>query len=221
MPSQPSPQPDGRLETLLGLTGCMKPTTYHEITGRGLRAQAEQAGKPCTELRPTRPIPLARHDFWGVGDRAYRHVRTQPVPEQLTGFLIAGPARGRRAALALTARLGAGAVFVAFGAGKFASHAAEADSFERYGLPHPDTFVYAIGALELVGGALLIVGLATRLAALGLAGDMVGAIIVSGILRGEAISLTLAPAQLAAMLYLLWAGPGCRALDRRLASHAP
>ena len=46
------------------------------------------------------------------------------------------------------------------------------------------------------------------LAALVLAGDMVGAIIVSGIAKGEIVSLTLAPAELAAMLIVLWAGPG-------------
>ncbi len=139
----------------------------------------------------------------------------------LREVLVAGPRTGRRATIALGARLGAGVVFVVFGIGKFTSHASEVDSFRTYGLPWPDAFVYAIGALELLGGALLIAGLATRLAALALAGDMVGAIVVSGILQGEAISLTLAPAQLAAMLYLLWTGPGCWALDRRLPAGEP
>jgi putative oxidoreductase len=70
--------------------------------------------------------------------------------------------------------------------------------------------------VELLGGALLIAGLPTRLAAIVLAGNMVGAIVVSGIMQGEAISLTLAPAQLAAMIYLLWTGPGAPALDHRV-----
>ena len=64
---------------------------------------------------------------------------------------------------------------------------------------------------------MLLLGLGTRLAALILAGDMVGAIVVSGIGEGEAISLTLAPALLLAMAFLIWVGPGGRALDRRLA----
>ncbi|MEA2387762.1 MAG: hypothetical protein QOG41_535, partial [Thermoleophilaceae bacterium] len=69
----------------------------------------------------------------------------------------------------------------------------------------PDAFVYAIGVLEIAGGLLLVAGLLVSLVALALAGDMVGAIIVSGIKQGEAISLTLAPALLVVMLLLLWA----------------
>src|SRR6266850_1473353 len=53
-------------------------------------------------------------------------------------------------------------------------------------------------------------------AAIVLAGDMVGAIIVSGIGLGELVSLTLAPAELALCLFLVWTGPGAFALDRRL-----
>ena len=132
--------------------------------------------------------------------------------------LVAGPATGACATASLLLRLGCGAVFVAFGVGKFTSHASEVTSFRTYGLPSPEAFVYLIGVLEVVGGVLLIVGLATRLAALILAGDMVGAIIVSGVGRGEMISLTLAPALLAGMLFLLYTGPGRRSLDHYLFS---
>jgi hypothetical protein len=45
-----------------------------------------------------------------------------------------------------------------------------------------------------------------------LAGDMVGAIIVSGIAKGELVSLTLAPAELLGMLIVLSAGPGAYSL---------
>lgn len=107
-------------------------------------------------------------------------------------------------------------VFVAFGVGKFTSHRTEVESFEDYGLPSPDAFTYAIGVVEIAGGLMLLTGLATRLAALVLAGDMVGAIAVSGLGEGETISLTLAPALLLAMGFLLWVGPGRGALDRRL-----
>ena len=69
-----------------------------------------------------------------------------------------------------------------------------------------------IGLVELVGGLLLIIGVLTRLAALVLAGDMIGAIVPSGIAKGEILILTLAPAELVAMLVLLWTGPGATSL---------
>ena len=108
----------------------------------------------------------------------------------------------------LLVRLASGGVFVAFGAGKFVNHASELASFRIYGLPVPEAFVIVIGVVELVGGLLLITGMLTRPAALVLAGDMVGAIIVSGIARGEIVSLTLAPAQLVVMVALAVTGPG-------------
>ena len=101
-------------------------------------------------------------------------------------------------------RVAAGIVFVVFGVGKFSQHEAEVDSFESYGLPAPDAFVYAIGVLEIVGGLMLIAGVLVWLVALALAGNMVGAIVVSGIGEGEVVpSLTLAPALLVVMLVLL------------------
>ena len=109
-------------------------------------------------------------------------------------------------------RLISGGVFIVFGIGKFVNHASELASFKSYGLPAPDAFVVVVGLIELVGGLLLLIGVLTRPAALALAGDMIGAIVVSGIAKGELISLTLAPAQLVVMLVLLWMGPGARSL---------
>jgi putative oxidoreductase len=116
-------------------------------------------------------------------------------------------------------RVVAGVVFVVFGIGKFSQHATEVDSFRTYGLPAPEAFVDAIGVLEIAGGLMLIAGVLVRLAALALAGDMAGAIVVSGIKEGELISLTLAPALLVAMLVLLFrraspSGPARRAGPR-------
>jgi putative oxidoreductase len=113
------------------------------------------------------------------------------------------------------ARVAAAAVFIAFGVAKFTNHESEAASFETYGLPEPGAFAYAIGVLEIGGGLLLLIGLLTRLTALALAGDMVGAIVVSGIKEGEIISLTLAPALLVVMVLLLRFGPGRPAVDSR------
>jgi putative oxidoreductase len=112
----------------------------------------------------------------------------------------------------LLLRLLSGGVFVAFGLGKFINHGSELASFEAYGLPAPAAFVIVIGVIELVGGLLLVLGTLTRPAAFALAGDMVGAIVVSGIARGEVVSLTFAPAELVAMLVLLWTGPGALSL---------
>ena len=105
-------------------------------------------------------------------------------------------------------RVASGGVFVAFGAGKFVNHASELASFKAYGLPAPGVFVVVIGVIELGGGLLLIAGLLIRPAAGVLAGDMIGAIVVSGVANGELISLTLAPVELVAMLTLLWTGSG-------------
>ena len=113
-------------------------------------------------------------------------------------------------------RITSGLIFVVFGLGKFVSHASEARSFARYGLPWPGVFASAIGGLELVLGLLLLVGLATRLVALILAGDMIGAIATAGRVEGGAINLGLAPALLVVMLFLIWAGAGRRSLDDRL-----
>lgn len=99
-----------------------------------------------------------------------------------------------------------------FGIGKFANHGSEAASFKGYGLPAPAAFASLIGIVELLGGLLLLAGLGTRITSALLAGDMVGAILVSGILHGERISLTLAPALLACMLLLIAFGPGNRLL---------
>jgi putative oxidoreductase len=105
-------------------------------------------------------------------------------------------------------RAASGGVFIAFGAGKFVNHASELASFKTYGLPAPGVFVVVIGVIEVVGGVLLIAGVLLRPAAAVLAGDMIGAIVISGIARGELISLTLAPVELVAMLALLWTGSG-------------
>ncbi|MGN6869720.1 MAG: DoxX family protein [Solirubrobacteraceae bacterium] len=100
-------------------------------------------------------------------------------------------------------RLISGVVFVVFGAGKFVNHSSELASFRTYGLPAPEVFVIVIGVIELAGGTLLLANRFVKPVALVLAADMIGAIIVSGIARGELISLTLAPALLLVMVALL------------------
>lgn len=132
--------------------------------------------------------------------------------------LLADPGRlaNRPAGWPLFAvRVVSGVIFIVFGLGKFVDHASETHSFRGYGLPAPAVFTVVIGVLELVGGVLVLTGLLTRLAALLLAGDMVGAIITSGLMHGERISLTLAPALLVAMTALALFGPGQCSMDAR------
>jgi uncharacterized membrane protein YphA (DoxX/SURF4 family) len=100
-------------------------------------------------------------------------------------------------------RLGPAGVFLLFGADEFVNHARNVGGFTNYGLPDPSAFSYAIGSLEIVGALSLLSGIALLPAAIALAGDMVGAIIVSGIALGELVSLTLAPVMLVAMLTLI------------------
>jgi uncharacterized membrane protein YphA (DoxX/SURF4 family) len=108
-----------------------------------------------------------------------------------------------RFVLTLFTRLVPAAVFLLFGADEFVNHGRNARSFALYGLPDPSAFSYAIGSLEIVGALALLFGVALLPAAVALAGDMVGAIVVSGIALGELVSLTLAPVMLVAMLTLI------------------
>src|SRR5215468_3035823 len=117
------------------------------------------------------------------------------------------------------ARWVAAIIFVSFGATKFANHGAELASFRHYPLPAPGFVVYLAGVVEVAGGLLLAAGLVTRLAALALAGDMIGAIVVSGLARGEVISLTLAPVLLVAMIILIRSGGGRWSVDNQIAAH--
>jgi putative oxidoreductase len=113
-------------------------------------------------------------------------------------------------------RVTAGAVFLAFGPGKFVRHAAEASSFERYGIPFADAATYAVGALEIVGGVALVLGLLVRPVALVLAANLVVAVATAGRIDGGAVNLGLAPVLIVLLVALALGGGGPRSLDRRL-----
>src|SRR5215468_8049875 len=101
------------------------------------------------------------------------------------------------------ARWAVAGIFLGFGVTKFSNHAAELASFSHYPLPAPALVVSLVGVLEIGGGLLLAAGLLTRLAALALDADMIGAVVVSGLARWEAVSLTLAPPLLLATMIIL------------------
>jgi putative oxidoreductase len=124
--------------------------------------------------------------------------------------------RGRAAAATTAVRVVTGVFSISVSISKFTEHSTEVADFHRYGVPIPEVAVYVVGAVELIGGIALALGLLTRLAALLLAGDMIGAISTAGRVDGGSFNLGVAPTLLVAMLFLVWAGPGLLALDHRL-----
>jgi len=110
----------------------------------------------------------------------------------------------RRDPLASRMAVLTGVVFVFAGLVKFVFHHWELAAFRTFGLPFPSELEILAGVLEVAGGVVLALGLLIVPAALLLGATMVVAIGASGIGHGDVIpSLTLAPALLAAMLFLL------------------
>ncbi len=115
----------------------------------------------------------------------------------------------RRERAAGTVALVAGLVFVGAGLVKFVFHHWELDAFRTFGLPWPSALEILAGILEVAGGLMLLWRRYVVPTAALLAVTMVVAIASSGIGHGDVIpSLTLAPALLAAMTYLLARGLG-------------
>ena len=101
----------------------------------------------------------------------------------------------------------AGVIFIVAGLVKFVFHHWELDAFRSFGLPWPSALEIVAGVLETLGGLLLVLRRLVAPTAALLAVTMIVAIVSSGIGHGDVIpSLTLAPALLAMMLYLLVRG---------------
>ena len=97
-----------------------------------------------------------------------------------------------------------GGIFVIAGLVKFVFHHWELHAFRSFGLPWPSALEIFAGVLETLGGILLLMRRLIAPVASLLATTMIIAIVSSGIGHGDVIpSLTLAPALLLAMLYLL------------------
>ncbi len=97
-----------------------------------------------------------------------------------------------------------GAIFIVAGLVKFAFHHWELHAFREFGLPWPSALEILAGVLETAGGVLLVLRAFVVPVALLLAATMIVAIAASGIGHGDVIpSLTLAPALLLAMCFLL------------------
>ena len=158
-------------------------------------------------------------------------------------FFARPPLDAPRATVLL--RLMAGGVFFWEGLLKFVYVNQGIGRFTKLGMPVPELLAPAIAYLEIVGGLLLIAGLATRWMALPFIIEMVVAILSTkiGVYLGTS-PLPMPPsppkvgfwavlheirsdwAQLLTCAYLLWAGPGPWSLDailvraRRRSQHA-
>lgn len=132
----------------------------------------------------------------------------------LRRLLHASDAVVRRDRTASRVAVAAGVIFIFAGLVKFVFHSWELHAFRSFGLPWPSAMEVLAGALEIVGGALLALRVCIVPAALILSATMAVAIGASGIGHGDVIpSLTLAPALLGAMVFLLLtARPSERAL---------
>lgn len=120
----------------------------------------------------------------------------------------------------LVLRLMIGATFVAHGLDKLADMTAAEQFFASLDIPAPALMAPVVALVESVGGLLLIAGLATPLAAVALAGDMLVAFATAHIDRGFFVSdgggelvLLLAAAGIAIAL----TGPGRFSVDRLFA----
>jgi putative oxidoreductase len=140
--------------------------------------------------------------------------------------------RGRALALKLAAalaflaplvtRLVMGQAFYQTGSGKIANFANTVSFFTELGIPMPEANAFFVSRLEFWGGLLLVVGLATRLVALGLASTMVVALLTADresfldALRGAGDAGLTDVVPFVYLLFLVWlvlVGPGMVSLD--------
>lgn len=142
---------------------------------------------------------------------------------------VLGRPFGRAATAApLVLRLALGVVMTAHGIGKLQDGPAQAwgGFFDTLGIPAPAAAAWLVTVVELVGGLLLLVGLLTRVAALLLAIDMLGAILLVSMdlgvrTTGEGPGADLNIGLLGCALALVLTGPGRLSLDAALGLDGP
>ena len=126
----------------------------------------------------------------------------------------------------LLTRLVLGHAFFLTGLGKLRNLDRTTDFFASIGLPLPGANAVLVGALELVGGVCLVLGLGTRIFAALLAGTLAVALLTAdrtafldALPGGQALDV----AAFAFLLFLVWlvaAGAGPLSADRALARRA-
>ena len=95
---------------------------------------------------------------------------------QMVSQWLFRPGGGSAPAATILIRLAVGGVFFASGLIKFLYGNQGAGRFAKLGIPAPELMANLVGVVEIAGGLLLAVGLATRLAAIPLLIDMLVAI---------------------------------------------
>jgi putative oxidoreductase len=119
-------------------------------------------------------------------------------------------------------RIVTGVVFAVHGAQKLFVYglAGVSGAFAKMGIPMPGFVGPFISLLEFFAGLALVIGLLTRLAALGLAFDMLGAILLVHLAGGFFMpgGYEYALTMLASMICLVLAGPGALSVDSMLAA---
>jgi putative oxidoreductase len=121
----------------------------------------------------------------------------------------------------LIIRVITGIIFMAHGGQKLFQYglAGVTESFTQMGVPLPGITAPLVAIIEFFGGFALVIGLLTRLAALGLAIDMLGAIVLVHLAGGFFLpaGYEFALALFGASLGLAVGGPGILSVDEGIA----
>lgn len=145
---------------------------------------------------------------------------------ELLALVVSAGHLGRRLAAALawlppaTARVGVGWLFVQTGWGKLNDLEQVAGFFAGLGLPAPGFHAGLVAGTELTCGALVLVGLATRLAAVPLAITMLVAIRTALWEQVDSLASLFGLTEMLYAVIFAWlatAGPGPVSLDRLIA----